>query len=150
LDHSGIALKKQTATRLPIMPEAIAIIKSLPRFSGSKFVFSPSNTAPSGFSRAKTRLDGLVAKLHDGEPIAPWILHDLRRSAASGLAALGVNLPVIERCLNHISGSFAGIVGVYQRYDFADEMRAAMERWGRYVEAMAETAGNVVELKRGA
>jgi hypothetical protein len=121
----------------------------LPRFD-SKFVFSPGGTAPSGFSRAKTRLDGLIAKLNDGEPIAPWILHDIRRSTASGLAAQGVNLPVIERCLNHVSGSFAGIVGVYQRYDFADEMRAAMDRWGRYVEAMAETVGNVVELKRGA
>jgi hypothetical protein len=52
------------------------------------------------------------------------------------MAALGVNLPVIERCLNHISGSFAGIVGVYQRHDFADEMRAAMERWGRHVEEL--------------
>jgi hypothetical protein len=75
-------------------------------------------------------------------------LHDIRRSAASGMAELGVNLPVIERCLNHVSGSFAGIVGVYQRFNFADEMRAAMERWGRHVEALGseEPAANVVEL----
>src|SRR5262249_5877144 len=121
---------------------------SLPRFSGSKFVFSPGVTAPSGFSRAKTRLDGLIAKENGGEPIQPWVLHDVRRSVASGMAGLGVDLPIIERCLNHISGSFSGIVSIYQRYDFADEMRAAMERWGRHVEAMAceEPGGNIVEL----
>jgi integrase len=139
--------KNRRAHVLPLSPQAVEVIKSLPRFSGSKFVFSPGKTAPSGFSRAKTRADRIIAKAN-GEPIQPWILHDIRRSVASGMAALGVNLPVIERCLNHVSGSFSGIVGVYQRFDFADEMRAAMERWGRHVEAMAsqEPGGNVVEL----
>jgi integrase len=135
--------KRQHA--FPLSPEAIAIIKSLPRFSGSRFVFSSGNTAPSGFSRAKTRLDGIIAKLNGGVPIATWILHDIRRSAASGLAALGVNLPIIERCLNHVSGSFAGIVGVYQRHDFADEMRAAMDRWGRHVGAVA--LANIIPMR---
>jgi integrase len=130
---------------LPLSPEAVEIIKALPRFSGSKFVFSSGETAPSGYSRAKTRLDARI-----GESIAPWILHDIRRSVASGLAGLGVNLPVIERLLNHVSGSFAGIVGVYQKYNFAEEMRAAMERWGRHVEAIAsgEMAAKVVLLKK--
>jgi integrase len=129
---------------LPLSPEAVEIIKAFPRFSDSKFVFSPGETAPSGYSRAKTRLDARI-----GESIAPWILHDIRRSVASGLAGLGVNLPVIERLLNHVSGSFAGIVGVYQKYNFADEMRGAMERWSRYVQAIVtgEAAENVVELK---
>jgi hypothetical protein len=64
----------------------------------------------------------------------------------------GVNLPVIERCLNHVSGSFAGVVGIYQKHSFADEMRASMERWARYVEALAsdEMTDNIVALKRGA
>jgi integrase len=135
--------KRQHA--LPLSPEATAILKSLPRFSGSRFVFSPGNTAPSGFSRAKTRLDGLIAKMN-GEPIAPWILHDIRRSVATELAGLGVNLPVIERCLNHVSGSFAGIVGVYQKQKYEVEQRAAMELWGRHVEALASGGGNIVEL----
>jgi integrase len=125
--------KRQHA--LPLSPQALEILNGLHRFSGSRFVFSPGKTAPSGFSRAKTRIDGIIAKLNGGNAIEPWILHDIRRSVASGLAALGVNLPVIERCLNHVSGSFAGIVGIYQRHDFADEMRAAMDRWGRHVEA---------------
>jgi integrase len=63
----------------------------------------------------------------------PWVLHDLRRTVASGMARLGIGLPTIERLLNHSSGSFAGIVGVYQRYDFAEEKRRAAEAWGRHV-----------------
>jgi integrase len=121
---------------LPLSPQAVEIIKHLPRFSGSKFVFSPGKTAPSGFSRAKTRLDRHIEKMNGG-PISPWILHDIRRSVASGLAALGINLPVIEKLLNHVSGSFAGIVGVYQRHNFADEMRAAIDRWGRHIDKLA-------------
>jgi integrase len=133
---------------VPLSPEAVEIIKALPRFSGSKFVFSHGETAPSGYSRAKARIDARIKALNGGESISPWILHDIRRSVASGLAGLGINLPVVEKLLNHVSGSFAGIVGVYQKYNFADEMRGALERWGRHVTAIAQA--KVVELRRGA
>ena len=64
------------------------------------------------------------------------------------MARLGVALPTIERCVNHVSGSFAGIVGVYQRHDFQPEMRAAFEVWGRFVTALVEgQPGNVVSLQ---
>jgi hypothetical protein len=56
------------------------------------------------------------------------------------MARLGINLPVIERVLNHVSGSFAGIVGVYQRHDFADEKRAALDLWASHLmEVVAPT-----------
>ena len=67
-----------------------------------------------------------------------WRLHDIRRSVASGMARLGVNLPVIERALNYISGSFSGIVGVYQRHEFAAEKREALEKWADHVERLVE------------
>jgi integrase len=93
----------------------------------------------------KRRLDALMPP-----ETSPWVYHDLRRSVASGMARLGVNLPVIEKLLNHVSGSFAGIVGVYQRHSFADEKRAAMAVWSRHIEALVsgETAGNIVELAK--
>ncbi len=75
-----------------------------------------------GFGKAKARLD-----VESG--VTGWTLHDLRRTFASGLAALGVAIPVIERLLNHISGTFSGVAGVYQRYDFMPEMRDAVKRW---------------------
>jgi len=63
-------------------------------------------------------LELLRAADPEAEPLPTWVVHDIRRSVASGMARLGIDLPVIERCLNHISGSFAGIVGVYQRHSF--------------------------------
>jgi hypothetical protein len=63
----------------------------------------------------------------------PFVVHDIRRSVASGMARLGINLPVIEKVLNHVSGSFAGIVGGYRRHDFADEKRQAMEKWASHL-----------------
>jgi hypothetical protein len=62
--------------------------------------------------------------------VESWTLHDLRRRTfATNLAALGVRLQVTEKPLNHVSGSFGGIVGVYQRHGFQDEMRVAIKTW---------------------
>jgi hypothetical protein len=60
-------------------------------------------------------------------PLDPWSVHDLRRTVATGLQRLGVWLEVTEAVLNHISGSRGGIVGVYQRHDWAAEKRAALD-----------------------
>lgn len=97
-------------------------------------------TAVSGFSRAKAILDAKMKEYADeaGSVIDPWVIHDLRRTAASGMARLGITLPAIERCLNHISGSFAGIVGVYQRHEFAPEKQAAFEVWGDYIAGLVK------------
>jgi len=77
-----------------------------------------------------------------------WVLHDIRRTVASGMARLGVNIAVVEKLLNHVSGSFAGIVGVYQRHSFSDEKRAAMTAWARHVAMLVsgDEMGKVVEL----
>lgn len=134
---------------LPLSPQAMAIIEGLPRFAGSRFVFGPGPAPPAAFSRAKMRLDGTIAKMNGDKPIAAWVMHDLRRSTASGLAGLGVSLPVVEKILNHVSGSFSGVAGIYQKYNFEAEMRAAMERWGRRVEALASgVAANIVDLAK--
>ena len=145
--------KNRRAHTVPLSDQAIEVLKVLPRFTrkpGSKdFLFSGGNTPPSGFGRAKQRLDKEVSKLlKDAEPIAPFVLHDLRRSVASGMARIGTVLHVIERCMNHVSGTFAGIVGVYQRHSFADEMRAALDTWARHVDRIASGAStdNVVAL----
>ena len=65
------------------------------------------------------------------------------------MARLGIRLPVIEKCLNHASGSFRGIVGVYQRHDFAAEKRDALQRWADHVEAVVKggPVGKVIKLR---
>lgn len=94
--------------------------------------------ASSGYGNAKIRFDREMKKLAlaDGAEFKPWVFHDLRRTAASGMARLGVALPVIERCLNHVSGSFAGIVGVYQQHQYTDEMRDAFIKWSEHISAI--------------
>ena len=71
--------------------------------------------------------------------VSAWRIHDLRRTFASGLASIGIQIPVIERLLNHISGSFGGIVGVYQRYDYMPEMRDAIEKWEKHVQGILDS-----------
>ena len=75
-------------------------------------------------------------------PLVPS-LHDLRRTVATGLQRLGVRLEVTEAVLNHISGSRGGIACVYQRHDWANEKRAALDAWAAHV-----PADNVVKLAR--
>jgi integrase len=77
-------------------------------------------------------------KLDSRSGVQKWTLHDLRRTFASGMASIGVPLTVIERLLNHVSGSFGGIVGVYQRYNFMPEMRQAIRLWEAHVAKLVE------------
>ena len=88
-----------------------------------------------GWSKAKAQLDQKAQ-------IAPWTLHDLRRSYATGLQRLGVKLEVIEALLNHVSGTRAGIIGVYQRHHYQDEMREAVERWESHLRTILEARKN--------
>lgn len=84
-----------------------------------------------GHSPCKRKLDKRCG-------VTGWTLHDLRRTFASGMASIGVQLPVVERLLNHVSGSFSGIVGVYQRYDFMPEMRNAIARWEDHIQGLID------------
>jgi hypothetical protein len=111
----------------------------------------------SGWSRLKRNLDAFIAeRLREEAEVrgaAPkalpeWTLHDIRRSLATNLQRLGVRLEVTEAVLNHRSGSRAGIVGVYQQHDWADEKRAALDAWSRRLESI-RTGGaptNVLEF----
>jgi integrase len=84
-------------------------------------------------ARAFENYQRLKARLDETSGVFDWRLHDLRRTFASGLAAQGVTLPAIERLLNHVSGSFSGIVGVYQHYNYMPEMRRAITLWETHI-----------------
>ena len=137
-------VKNDSPHDVPLSKPAIAVLKALPRI-GSEYVLTTTGEAPSSnYAKNKRRLDSLLPP-----DMPPWRLHDLRRSAASGMARLGVNLPVIEKVLNHSSGSFAGIAGVYQKHTFSDEKRKALEAWGAFVDDLVSgrSRRNVVRLK---
>ncbi len=135
---------------IPLSDAAVDIVKDLPRIEGGRFIFSTTGRTPvSGFSKAKAKIDTAVLALRRDEAVTPsWTLHDIRRTVATNLQKLGVRLEVTEAVLNHVSGSRAGIVGVYQRHNWADEKRAALDAWARKLEAIISgaEASNVVEL----
>jgi len=136
-------VKNDRRHEVPLSPQAIAILKGLPRIS-DRYVFSLNGTSPiNGFGKNKDRLEDLIPDMPE------WVIHDLRRTVASGMARLGVSLSVIEKVLNHVSGSFAGIVGVYQRHEFAEEKRTALEKWADHVGRLVSgKSAKVVELRR--
>jgi len=146
LELPGDRTKNGRPHSVPVAPLALEVLKATPRLPSTDFVFTTTGRAAvSGWSRFKDRLDRLVGDVQadqarergedtdDLRALEAWTLHDLRRTAATGMARLGVDLPVVERILNHVSGSFGGVVGVYQRHDFEDEKRAALNLWAEHV-----------------
>jgi integrase len=146
--------KNRREHAIPLSDMALEILRSLPRIERSGLVFTTNTrTAVSGFSKAKPALDRAMSEVagEGSSPTPGWVLHDLRRTVATNLQRLGVRLEVTEAVLNHVSGSRAGIVGVYQRHDWATEKRQALDSWARRLEAIVSGAqtSNVVKLLRG-
>jgi integrase len=110
---------------VPLSAQASAILARLPRRNSSDFIF-----AERGFNdwdRCKQELDQRAK-------IAPWRLHDLRRSAATHMAEIGVLPHIVEAVLNHQSGHKAGIAGTYNRAKYEPEMRSALQRWADHLD----------------
>jgi len=128
----GERTKNHRPHDVPLSATALAILADAPRWDGREFVFGRGSGPFSGFGHAKARLDKRAGIQ------VPWRIHDLRRTFATGAARLGVTIEVVERAINHTSGTFGGIVGVYQRHDYAREKRDAMDRWAAHVKALVK------------
>ena len=115
---------------VPLSVTARDLLRRIPR-TGSAYVF-PARGKPkqpyAGYSKGKRELDA-AAGLHD------WTLHDIRRTAATGMARLGIAPHIVERVLNHVSGTFAGVAGIYNRFRYEDEMREALNKWEQWLVA---------------
>jgi integrase len=148
---SGQRTKNGERHEVPLSNAALEIIDVLPQVGKKGFLFSIDGERPvTTFSRAKDSIDEAIAAANKGKPIPAWVFHDLRRTVVSGMARLGISLPVIEKCINHKSGSFRGIVGVYQRHSFAEEKRAALAAWASHVESVVsgKQPANVIPLHK--
>lgn len=148
--------KNNTAHIVHLSDQALAVLSGIAPAPVCPFIFSTTGrTSISGYSKAKRKLDGLMGITHDpkakGYDLAKlWRVHDLRRTLASTLAELGVPTDVADRLLNHLSGSRAGVKGVYQRYEFLAERKRAIEMWGAYVDQLVSDKpahSNVVALR---
>ena len=120
-------VKNGRSHQVPLSGPALAILAA--RQSEGPAVFGrDGRDRYTNWSNTKAALDRKL-----GPSFQDWHLHDLRRTCATGMARLGINIPTIEKLLNHVSGSFAGIVSVYQRHDFANEKRDALDLWASHV-----------------
>ena len=152
--------KSDRESEVPLSSLVLDILDALPRFGDDSFVFTKtSGQRPvTGFSRMKTRTDTLIleaarerAEEAGGnselvEPMPHWRTHDLRRSARTGLAELGVPQIVAERVLNHAESN--ALVKTYDRHEYATEKRDALERWANRLREITEPPPeNVVKLK---
>ena len=59
--------------------------------------------------------------------VSGWRLHDLRRTAVSGMARLGGPPHVADKILNHTAGTISGVAAVYQRHEFMAERKQALD-----------------------
>ncbi len=124
---SGERTKNGRAHTVPITPTIRRVLDGLPR-TGKRFAVTGEDRGLGGHTKAKKAIK-------DG--CAHWTYHDLRRTMASGMARLGVAMPVTEKCLNHSSGAHANpLVKIYQHYDHAKEVVAAFELWSAHVESI--------------
>jgi integrase len=123
--------KNHLAHVVPLAAPALELLRAVPRRPGTDFVFG-GECGYSGWSNATKALRARMTK-----PVE-FVLHDLRRSAATGMADLGVQPHVIEAVLNHSSGSKAGVAGIYNRSRYGRETAAALALWADHVLAIVE------------
>jgi integrase len=139
-------VKNNRSHKIPLSRAARDIIRSIIPRSGVANLFARSGFT--SWALGKTALDRRVAETR-GENLKAWRVHDLRRSVATGMAKLGIELPTIEKVLNHQSGSFAGIVGVYQHHDFLVEKTRALQMWAEHVGSLVDRRPRTITpLKR--
>jgi integrase len=112
------AREKGTPGALVLPPLALEIIEAQPRYQSNPYVFAVGSKYLTGFSKAKDRFDAKVR-------IAPWRIHDLRRTARSLMAGAGVEDGIAELVLGH---GKKGVEGIYNRFKYRDEKAAALLR----------------------
>jgi integrase len=110
---------------------ALDLIRNTPQVG--ELVFSGDGKGLfQGYSKAKVRLDRLCG-------VSDWTLHDLRRTVVSGMARHGIAPHVADKILNHQSGTISGVAAVYQRHEFLQERKEALNVWGTFVSSLEQS-----------
>jgi integrase len=140
---------------------AIEILATLPKIGDNGFLFTTTGDSPvSGFGRARNRLATIMLDLRKAALIAAgeagqaeqaeikhFVIHDLRRTAATGMARIGIPHHVLDRVLNHTGGKISGVAATYNRFEYLTERQTALDAWSRHVENIVRgVPSNVVQL----
>jgi len=137
-------MKGKKSHTVPLPRQAVEIIERLPRIGDGDLVFTSSGRVPlQHFDRIKKEIDAEMGK------VPAWVLHDIRRSTATHMATLGVPVTSVEKILAHTRGTFAGVVGVYQRHGFVPEMKAALQSWADHIDyVLSGRRAKVLPMRR--
>ena len=134
----GERTKNHRPHQVPLSDQAMSILEALPRRDGRDLVFGAGKGGFSGWGQSKARSDRRSG-------LSGWRIHDLRRTAVTGMAETGISPHIVEAVVNHISGHKGGVAGVYNRATYADEKRIALQRWADHVSRLVgEKAGSTV------
>ncbi len=150
-DHDIITLpprrtKNGRKHTIPMSPAVASILRNQMRQADRDHVFGRGQGGFSGWSKAKASLDQAIAAKGS---MLPWIIHDLRRAVATGMAEIGIQPHIIEAVQNHISGHKAGVAGIYNRATYEAEKATALNRWAEHIEAISEKRdSNIASFKR--
>jgi integrase len=131
---------------------AIEILSKLPKIGRKGYLFTTTGeTSVSGFGRARERLAAIMLdELRKADPeaaIEPFTLHDLRRTAATGMARIGIAHHVLDKILNHVAGKISGVARIYNQHEYLAEREVALDAWSRHVASLVRgVPSNVVQL----
>jgi len=132
--------KNKRAHTLPYGDATAAIFRRVSRVS--EYLF-PASRETSRAGKLTTIFNGWGKCKDDFDKacgVSDWTLHDLRRTFATNMAALGVPPHITEKLLNHVSGTISGVAAVYNRFQYVDEMRAAVREWETRLTALLNKA----------
>jgi integrase len=126
---------------LPLSDAATEVLETCPRYRDLVFGVGPNGLG--AWSKSKAALDAVCN-------VKNWTIHDLRRTAATGMADIGIQPHIIEAVLNHVSGHKAGVAGIYNRSTYATEKHAALDAWASHLAVVvAQASGaNVTALRK--
>jgi integrase len=137
-------MKNNRPHLVPLSEPALALLKKRQR-NGRDHVFGRGTSGFQGWSHCRADLDARIAGKRP-----TWVLHDLRRLASTVMhEQLGIQPHVVERVLAHV-GHQSGIAGTYNKAEYFDERRRALERWAEYVDAVVTgkpSKAKVVQLR---
>lgn len=157
IELAGSRYKNGKPHTVPLSKAALEIIEKIDKIGDEPTnVFTTNAKTPvSGFSKAKATLDEkMLIELRRDVPqaerekvkLAPWVIHDLRRTARTNFSKLGISTDIAERILGHTMG---GVRGVYDRHSYLPQMADALERWAVHLTGIVDPKpANVVPIKR--
>ena len=112
--------------QVPLADQVFSTLEPMLRREGRDLVFGTGKGGFSGWGQCKKRSDRRSG-------LTNWRIHDLRRTAVTGMAELGIQPHLIEAVVNHVSGHKAGVAGIYNRATYAEEKRTALQRWADHL-----------------